>query len=124
MTFEQGPLWGGSKIYSLNYSDALIDAFSNFVVDAPTDDLAHLYLAFASADVFGGLFATTGPTYGKPITNASIFQEVNQIPALLDATGTHNMAYLAAALNQTTFSRYVLNTPQKSDYTNLFRRET
>jgi hypothetical protein len=102
MTFEQGPLWGGSKIYSLNYSDALIDAFSNFVVDAPTDDLAHLYLAFASADVFGG----------KPIANASIFQEVNQIPALLDATGIHNMTYLAAALNQTTFSRYVLNTPQ------------
>lgn len=105
MTFEQGPLWGGSRLYSMNYSDALIDAFGKFAVDAPTDDFAHLYIAFVYSEAPGGFLAATGPAYGRPVENASIFQDVNRIPALLDATGIHNMSYLAAALNQTTFSR-------------------
>jgi hypothetical protein len=105
ITFEQGPLWGGSKLYSLNYSDPLIDTFGKFVVDAPTDDFAHLYIAFVYAEALGGFFASTGPTYGRPVANASIFQDVDKIPAFLDETGIHNISYLAAALNQTTFSR-------------------
>jgi len=105
MTFEQGPLWGGSKVYSMNYTSQLASAFSNFVNNAPKDDLAHLYLAFAYAEEFGGFFATTGPTYGLPISNASIFQELDRIPVLFDATGVNNMTALSIALNQTTFSR-------------------
>ena len=105
MTFEQGLLWGGSKVYSMNYSSSLADAFANFVVNAPTDEFAHLYLAFVYADVLGGFAATTGPTYGKEIANATIFQEVDKIPSLLDATGFQNMTSLAVALNQTSFAR-------------------
>jgi len=105
MTFEQGLLWGGSKIYSMANNYSLADAFANFVVNAPTDDFAHLYLAFAYADIFGGFFATTGPTYGKPVANASIFAEVDEIPVLLDATSFSNMLELSIALNQTTFAR-------------------
>jgi hypothetical protein len=105
MTFEQGLLWGGSKVYSMAYNYSLTDAFANFVVNAPTDNFAHLYLAFAYAEIFGGFFATTGPTYGKPVANASIFAEVDEIPVLVDATGFQNMTALSIALNQTAFSR-------------------
>jgi hypothetical protein len=105
MTFDQGLLWGGSKVYSMAYNYSLAEAFANFVVNAPTDSFAHLYLAFAYADIFGGFFAVTGPAYGKPIANASIFEEVDRIPVLLDTTGFHTMTALSVALNQTTFAR-------------------
>jgi hypothetical protein len=104
-TFEQGLLWGGSKIYAMVYNYSLADAYANFIVNAPSDDFAHLYLAFAYAEVLGGFFATTGPTYGKPVANASIFAEINKIPAIVDATGFQNMTALSIALNQTTFAR-------------------
>lgn len=110
MTFEQGLLWGGGRYYSMNYNYSLAEAYSNFVVDAPTDDFAHLYLAFAYAEVLGGFVAITGPVYGKPIANASIFEEINQIPILVDETGFQNMWNLSVALNQTTFSRLVWST--------------
>jgi hypothetical protein len=107
MTFDQGPLWGGSKIYEMKYNASLADAFSNFVTNAPNDDFAHLYLAFAYAPAFGGFLADTGPTYGKPVANASIFAELNRIPPVDggDFTGVQNMTALSIALNQTTFSR-------------------
>jgi hypothetical protein len=111
MTFEQGPLWGGSKLYDMSQNASLADAFSNFVTNAPNDDFAHLYLAFAYAVIPGfvdGFFATTGPTYGKPVANASIFTEVNKIPTIPvigDQTSISNMTQLSIALNQTSFAR-------------------
>ncbi|KAN0098787.1 FAD-binding domain containing protein [Hyaloscypha variabilis] len=116
MTFEQGPLWGGSKLYDMSQNASLADAFSNFVTNAPNDDFAHLYLAFAYAVIPGfvdGFFATTGPTYGKPVANASIFTEVNKIPTIPvigDQTSISNMTQLSIALNQTSFARETFKT--------------
>ena len=91
----------------MTQSSALADAFSNFVTNAPNDEFAHLYLAFAYASALGGFFADTGPTYGKPIANATIFAELDSIPSFEggDFTGVQNMTTLSIALNQTTFSR-------------------
>ncbi|KAE9373188.1 FAD-binding domain-containing protein [Stipitochalara longipes BDJ] len=116
MTFEQGPLWGGSKLYDMSQNASLADAFSNFVTNAPNDNFAHLYLAFAYTVIPGfinGFFATTGPTYGKPIANASIFAEVDKIqpiPVIGDQTSITNMTELSIALNQTAFSRETFKT--------------
>ena len=38
--FEQGMLWGGSRFYTWDKNQALVDAFAKFVVDAPTDEFA------------------------------------------------------------------------------------
>ncbi|KAH8747253.1 hypothetical protein BGZ57DRAFT_1011047 [Hyaloscypha finlandica] len=112
MTFEQGPLWGGSRIYEMKYNASLADTFSNFVTNAPNDDFAHLYLAFAYAPAFGGFIADTGPTYGKPVANASIFAELDRIPPVDggDFTGVQNMTALSIALNQTSFARETFKT--------------
>ncbi|RDL32612.1 uncharacterized protein BP5553_09068 [Venustampulla echinocandica] len=105
-TFEQGPLWGGSKYYSIISNASLAEAFSKFAVDAPTDDFAHLYIAFGYADSFGGFAAVSGPTYGKPVADAPIFDELSKIPALIDATGLNNITALAIALDQTAYVRF------------------
>lgn len=104
-TFEQGNLWGGSRFYPMQLNASLATMFSNFVNNAPSDPKAHLYIAFVYAAQVGGFAGTTGPTYSDPISNAPIFDELNAIPPLLDATGVMSMGALAVALNQTTFSR-------------------
>ncbi|KAF4637127.1 hypothetical protein G7Y89_g968 [Cudoniella acicularis] len=102
-TFEQGLLWGGSRFYSMDKNISLSEAFSNFVVDAPTDDFAHLYLAFVYASELGGFAANTGPVYGLPVANPPIFAELEKIPYVEDATGFSNLTSLTVALNQTAF---------------------
>ena len=104
-TFEQGDLWGGSRYYPMSVNASLADAFYNFVNNAPSDDLAHLYIAFVYAAQLGGFAGVSGPTYSQPVANAPIFDELNSIPNLVDATGIQNMGALAVALNQTSFAR-------------------
>ncbi|RDW78453.1 hypothetical protein BP5796_06305 [Coleophoma crateriformis] len=104
--FPQGLLWGGSRYYSILTNASLAETYSRFIIAAPQDDYAHLYIAFAYAAALGGFFGITGPVYGKAVADAPIFSELESIPSILDATGFMNMTDLAVALNQTTFSRY------------------
>lgn len=104
-TFEQGLLWGGSRYYTADKNEALANAYTKFLTDAPTDDFAHLYISYGYAAQLGGFIGVSGPTYGKAIGNATIFNTLNNISSLVDATGFSSMGDLAVALNQTTFAR-------------------
>ncbi|CZT41666.1 related to 6-hydroxy-d-nicotine oxidase [Rhynchosporium secalis] len=104
-TFEQGLLWAGTRYYDFSQRAPMVDAFSKFVIEAPTDDLAHLFVAFGYVAELGGFIGVSGPAYGKPVANAPIFTDLNQISGLADATGFNNMSALSVALNQTIFQR-------------------
>ncbi|KAL3423770.1 FAD binding domain-containing protein [Phlyctema vagabunda] len=119
--FEQGLLWGGSRYYSMDQNHSLADAYSQFLIDAPSDDFAHLYLAFAYAAQLGGFIAITGPTYGRPVADPPIFEQLNKIPNLVDLTSVSNMTSLAVALNQTAYLREIFKTVTFRDDASLIK---
>ncbi|TGO70711.1 hypothetical protein BELL_0679g00020 [Botrytis elliptica] len=85
--FEQGLLWGGSRFYSLASNASLSDVFSQFIVDAPTDEDAHLYIGCGYVPSLGGFVTLSGPVYAKPVANATIFNALNDVVSLGDMTG-------------------------------------
>jgi hypothetical protein len=105
VAFEQGLLWGGSRFYSTDVNASLTEAYSKFIVDAPSDDNASLYIGGGYEAVLGGYVLLSGPAYTKPVANASIFNNLNAIPSLGDTTGIGSMADFSVALNQTAFLR-------------------
>ncbi|TGO55579.1 hypothetical protein BCON_0090g00220 [Botryotinia convoluta] len=104
--FEQGLLWGGSRFYSLASNASLSDVFSQFIVDAPTDEDAHLYIGCGYVPSLGGFVTLSGPVYAKPVANATIFNALNDIASLGDVTGVASMVELSVQLNQTAFLRW------------------
>lgn len=104
--FEQGLMWGGSRLYSIAQNASLIKSFYNFVNNAPQDDFAHNYIAFGyGGAALGGYVGISGPVYGKPEANPPIFAELEAVPSLVDATSITNMSTLAVELNQTSYQR-------------------
>lgn len=103
--FEQGLLWGGSRFYSLASNASLSDVFSQFIVDAPADEDAYLYIGCGYVPSLGGFVTLSGPVYAKPVANATIFNALNDIVSLGDATGVASMVELSVQLNQTAFLR-------------------
>ncbi len=117
-SFEQGNLWGGSVYYPMNTNVSLAKAFENFNVAAPTDDFAHLYIAFVYAQQLGGYVGVSGPVYGKPVPNPPIFNELEAIPKFFDATSVANMSTLSVELNQTAYLREVYINPTSNYHLN------
>ncbi|TGO63319.1 hypothetical protein BOTNAR_0102g00210 [Botryotinia narcissicola] len=79
--FEQGLLWGGSRFYSLASNASLSDVFSQFIVDAPTDEDAHLYIGCGYVPSLGGFVTLSGPVW-KTVTfknNATLFKKIHEI---------------------------------------------
>lgn len=105
VAFEQGLLWGGTRYYSTNVDASLIEAYSKFIDDAPSDDYASLYIAGGHVASLGGYVLISGPAYSKPVANASIFNTLNAIPNLGDTTDIGTMTSFSVALNQTAFLR-------------------
>ncbi|EHK99724.1 putative 6-hydroxy-D-nicotine oxidase [Glarea lozoyensis 74030] len=112
--FEQGLLWGGNRFYLWDNKDVLVDTFAKFIVDAPMDEFAHLYISFGYNIQLGGFAGIAGPAYGRAISNATIFEDLNKIPVLFDTTHIASMGVLAVELNQTDFLRKVESFPQPS----------
>ncbi|KAM3072130.1 hypothetical protein ACMFMG_008590 [Clarireedia jacksonii] len=121
VAFEQGLLWGGSRFYTPDVNISLIEAYSKFIDDAPSDDDASLYIASGYVPLLGGYVLVSGPAYTKPIANASIFNALNAIPSLGDTTGVGTMANFSVALNQTAFLREAWKTVTFKNDANLFK---
>ncbi|KAF7920512.1 hypothetical protein EAE99_008125 [Botrytis elliptica] len=92
--FEQGLLWGGSRFYSLASNASLSDVFSQFIVDAPIDEDAHLYIGYGYVPSLEGFVTLSGSVYTKPVANATIFNALNDVVSLGDITGVASMAEL------------------------------
>ncbi|KAF7956497.1 hypothetical protein EAE96_003835 [Botrytis aclada] len=120
--FEQGLLWGGSRFYSLASNASLSDVYSQFIVDAPTDKDAHLYIGCGYVPSLGGFVTLSGPVYAKPVANATIFNALNNIVSLGDMTGVASMVELSVQLNQTAFLREAWKTVTFKNNATLFKR--
>lgn len=88
-TFEQGPMWGGSRLYPLQYNESIIDAYINFGENAHNDPKAALILSFGYAQ--GQFFANGDLEYADPVADPPIFDDFKEIPAMMDDTAIRSL---------------------------------
>lgn len=76
-------MWGGSRMYSMQYNESIIDAYVNFGENAPDDPKAALILSIAYAQ---GLFlANCDIEYADPTPDPPIFDDFKDIPSVTDS---------------------------------------
>lgn len=79
-TFEQGKLWGGTKVHPIALNASIIKAYDNFVNNAPQDPDAALIVTF---DYYKGQYFTSNIyDYAKPVVNPPIFHEFMEIESV------------------------------------------
>ncbi|KAF2648004.1 FAD-binding domain-containing protein [Lophiostoma macrostomum CBS 122681] len=99
-TYAQGLMWGGQRI-ALNESfPAVLDAIHNFAITySDQDPDAAQIVSFGYTEGCGAL-AAIQIEYAKPISNASVFNEINAIPAVQSTTGIHTLSELTIMMNE------------------------
>ncbi|RFU29595.1 hypothetical protein B7463_g6732, partial [Scytalidium lignicola] len=99
-TFPQGEMLGGSLTFLPNASAALIDAFTDFNINAPQDTFAAVILAYAyvqSAEVW---IEALDLEYAKPVANPPIFQNFTSIPnPVANTLAITNLTNITLAFN-------------------------
>lgn len=89
-TFEQGLMWGGSRLYSMQYNESIIDAYVNFGRNSPDDPRAALILSIAYAQ---GLFLANGDIeYADPTPDPPIFNDFKKIPTIMDSMAIRSLS--------------------------------
>jgi hypothetical protein len=84
--FPFGNMFGGSRVYSNDTTDAQIKAFVNFTANAHTDINANLinYYQYTAND--GGNIVFNVINYAQPIADAPIYDQINRIPGKIADT--------------------------------------
>lgn len=86
-------MWGGTRVYTEESFPAILDAFTEVLVEAPEDGNAGQWIAWTRA---GDLpIASTEFWYAKPVANASIFSGYDGLPTLDDTTQIRPLAEYA-----------------------------
>jgi hypothetical protein len=93
-------MWGGQRI-ALNESfPAVLDAIYNFAITySDQDPDAAQIVSFGYTEGFGAL-AAVQIEYAKPISNASVFNEINAVPAVQSTTDIHTLSELTIMMNE------------------------
>ncbi|KAK2768274.1 hypothetical protein FQN54_000127 [Arachnomyces sp. PD_36] len=97
-TFEQGLMWGGSRLYPMQYNDSIVDALVNFGENADTDPKAALILSFAYAQ--GQFFANADIEYAEPVADPPIFDDFKEIPAIIDSMAIRSLPNITDKFEQ------------------------
>ncbi|KAH8816925.1 hypothetical protein F5884DRAFT_748400 [Xylogone sp. PMI_703] len=99
-TFPQGEMWGGSLTFLSDASAALINAFTDFNINAPEDTHAAVILAYAFVQSEGLWIEALDLEYAKPVANPPIFQNFTSIPNSVASTlAISNLTDLTLAFN-------------------------
>jgi hypothetical protein len=97
--YPLGLMWGGGRVYQNTSFAAVLDAIYKFAtVGSSTDLEAAQIVSFGYAPGFGQL-AAAQLEYGKPIENASIFDDFNTIPYVQSTTGIQLQSNITITLN-------------------------
>lgn len=115
-TFEQGPFWGGLRIYDMAKKTDLVRFFYNFVNNAPTDDYAHNYIGFSYLADSKTFYGVSAPFHGKAEDNPPIFKELDAITSISDVTMVANMSTHALSFMQDVWKRQLLKTMTFKNY--------
>ncbi|MCJ1467759.1 hypothetical protein MMC07_006384 [Pseudocyphellaria aurata] len=95
-TFEQGQLWGGSKLYPIALNASIIKAFDNFANNASDDPDAALIVTFDY--VQGQYISVNDYEYAKPVVNPPIFREFMKIESNLSTMRISDLTNLTLEL--------------------------
>jgi hypothetical protein len=93
-------MWGGQRIVLQKSFPAVLDAIYNFatIYSNQDPDVAQI-VSFGYAEGIGRL-AGLQIEYAKPVSNASVFNEINAVPYVQSTTGIHTLSELTLAMNE------------------------
>ncbi|EMC93808.1 hypothetical protein BAUCODRAFT_124562 [Baudoinia panamericana UAMH 10762] len=99
-TFEQGPMWGGVTVNSMEHNASLIQALVDFTNNSPTDPDGANWVAFVYAQTYGQWIASTELVYAKPVENPAILKNFTAIPNIHSTLRFSNLTDLSREVNQ------------------------
>jgi hypothetical protein len=96
-TYPQGLMWGGSLLYNITQSSAILKAFVDFGHNAPSDSNAALIVAYAYAQ--DQIFVLADLEYALPTPNPSIFSEFLSPPYLSNTLAVQSLVNITLEFN-------------------------
>jgi hypothetical protein len=96
-TYPQGLMWGGSLVYNITQSDAILNAFVDYGKNAPSDPNAALILAYAYTQ--GQFFVAADLEYALPQANPPIFSEFLSRPYLSNTLAVQSLSNITLEFN-------------------------
>ena len=96
-TYPQGLMWGGSLLYNITQSAAILKAFVDFGTNAPSDPNAALIVAYAYAQ--GQFFVAADLEYALPKPNPPIFSEFLAAPYLSNTLAVQSLSNITLEFN-------------------------
>jgi hypothetical protein len=96
-TYPQGLMWGGSLVYNITQSDAILNAFVDYGQNAPSDPNAALILAYAYTQ--GQFFVAADLEYALPQANPPIFSEFLSRPYLSNTLAVQSLSNITLEFN-------------------------
>lgn len=90
-------MWGGSLVYDITQSSAILKAFVDFGNNAPNDPNAALILAYAYSQ--GQFFVAADLEYALPEPNPPIFSEFLSPPYLVNTLAVQSLSEITLELN-------------------------
>jgi hypothetical protein len=91
-------MWGGSRLYSMQSNQSIINAFTNFGFNSPDDPKAALILSVGA--VQGLTFANADIEYADPVADPPIFDDFKAIPALMDSMAIRSLNNVTAKFKE------------------------
>ncbi|KAI7536095.1 hypothetical protein KC331_g11658 [Hortaea werneckii] len=98
-TYPQGMMWGGSRVYSINETDTILNALVDYAYDAPSDPNAALIVAFTYAEQLGGYVIAADLEHAKPKDNPPIFDAFQNTSYISDTTKIVSLPDLTLEFN-------------------------
>ncbi|KAK4496856.1 hypothetical protein PRZ48_011305 [Zasmidium cellare] len=96
-TFDQGLMWGGSTVYSLDKNSSLYDAFYWFNVNAKEDPNAALIVSAACIKALGSCIFSNNYNYIQPEVNPPVFHNFTRVQ---NVTSTQRISKLLDFTNE------------------------
>ncbi|KAJ4985186.1 hypothetical protein SVAN01_09322 [Stagonosporopsis vannaccii] len=98
--FPLGQMWGGQRIYLESTFPGVLSAIHDFTIEGSRSDAdAAQIVTFATYPGLGKV-AFANLHYAKPIENAPVFAQWNNLTAIMDTTGLRTMSGMANLLNE------------------------
>jgi hypothetical protein len=95
--YPQGLMWGGSLLYNITQSSAILQAYVDFGHNAPSDPNAALIVAYAYAQ--GQFFVAADLEYALPNPNPPIFSEFLSPPRLSNTLTVQSLTNITLEFN-------------------------
>lgn len=98
--FPLGQMWGGQRIYTENNFPAVLDAIYTFATTGSAKDTdAATIVSFGNIAPLGKI-AIVQMHYKQPISNASVFADLNAITPIMSNTAIGSLADMAVKMNE------------------------